>query len=165
MGNLQQCWEGQGHTVKPESPPPPFFFAVLCFDRSWSSLLCLLMSTVEPTAEGTPQPKRNKETARGTTDCLQRAMGEGIGTTHELILLCPSSRGVRRCTPLCLVLGFATLVAFGKFGDPPTCGLKHPAACRSAANFSWGPLVLGDDELSDSGVQCRQRGVVQHRHQ
>ena len=62
-------------------PPPPFFFflVVLCFDRPLLSSLCLLMSTVEPTAEGTRQPKRNKETTRRTTDCLQWAIGEGIG--------------------------------------------------------------------------------------
>ena len=47
------------------------FFAVLCFDRSLFSPLCLLMSTVEPTEEGATQPKRNKETTRSATDCLQ----------------------------------------------------------------------------------------------
>ena len=36
------------------------------------------MSTVEPIEEGTTQPKRNKETTRGTIDCLQWANGEGI---------------------------------------------------------------------------------------
>ena len=40
------------------------------------SSLCLVMSTVEPTEEGTTQPKRNKETTRSTTDCLQWAIGE-----------------------------------------------------------------------------------------
>ena len=40
-------------------------------------------------------------------------------TTHEMILSCPSLQGVGRCIPLSLVLGFATLVAFGKFGYPP----------------------------------------------
>ena len=54
------------------------FFAVLCCDRSLFSSRCLLRSTVEPTEEAT-QPKRNKETTRSTTDCLQWANGEGIG--------------------------------------------------------------------------------------
>ena len=36
-------------------------------------------------------------------------------------------------------LGFS----FWKIGLPPTYGLKHAAACRSTANFSWGPLMLG----------------------
>ena len=40
-------------------------------------------------------------------------------TTHEMILLCSSLQGVRRCIPLCLVLGFATFVAFEKLGYPP----------------------------------------------
>ena len=40
-------------------------------------------------------------------------------TTHEMILLCSSLRGVGRCIPLCLVLGFATFSASGKFGCPP----------------------------------------------
>ena len=39
------------------SPPFLFFLVVLCFDRPLLSSLCLLMSTVEPTAEGTAQPK------------------------------------------------------------------------------------------------------------
>ena len=56
-----------------------FFVAVLSFDRSLFSSLCLLMSTVEPTEEVTTEPKRNKETTRTTTDCLQWAIGEGIG--------------------------------------------------------------------------------------
>ena len=62
-------------------------------------------------------------------------------TTHEMLLLCSSLQGVRRCIPLSLVLGFGTFSASGR--KPPTYGLKHAAACRSAANFSWGPLVLG----------------------
>ena len=37
------------------------------------------MSTVEPTEEGTTQPKRNQETTRSITDCLQWAIGGGIG--------------------------------------------------------------------------------------
>ena len=63
-------------------------------------------------------------------------------TTHEMVLLCSSLQGVGRCISLCLVLGFATFVAFGNFGYPPTSGLKNAAACRSTANFSCGPLVL-----------------------
>ena len=46
--------------------------------RSLFSSLCLLMSTVQPTEEGTTEPNRNKETTRSTTDCLQWAIGEGI---------------------------------------------------------------------------------------
>ena len=61
-------------------------------------------------------------------------------TTHEMILLCSSLQGVGTCISFCLVLGFASFAAFGK---PPTYGLKHAAACRSKANFSWGPLVPG----------------------
>ena len=74
----------QAETAKVQAdlfPPPLVFFSlvVLCFDRPLLSSLCLLMSTVEPTAEGTTQPKRNKETTRSTTDRLQWAIGEGIG--------------------------------------------------------------------------------------
>ena len=70
----------------------PFFsfLVVLCFDRPLLSSLCLLMSTVEPTAEGTTQPKRNKETTRSTTDCLQWATGEGIGQ----YLCCTDTQGL-----------------------------------------------------------------------
>ena len=65
-------------------------------------------------------------------------------TTHEMILLCPSLPGVRRCIPcLCLMSRFATFAAFWKIGLPPTNGLKHAAACCSTANFSGGPLVPG----------------------
>ena len=58
-------------------PPCFFFLVVLCFDRPLLSSLCLLMSTVEPTAEGTTQPKRNKETTRGTvcSGQLEKALG------------------------------------------------------------------------------------------
>ena len=48
-------------------------------------------------------------------------------TTHEMILLCSSLQGVKRCIPLCLIVGVAT---FGKFWVPPTYGLKHAAAGR-----------------------------------
>ena len=37
-------------------------------------------------------------------------------TTHKMILLCSSLQGVGRCSPLCLVLGFATFSASEKFG-------------------------------------------------
>ena len=63
-------------------------------------------------------------------------------TTDEMIVLCSSLQAVGRCILLCLVLGFATFSASGKFGYPPTYGLLHTAACRSTANFPWGPLVL-----------------------
>ena len=36
-----------------------------------------------------------------------------------MILLRPSLQSVVRGIPLCLVLGFATFVALGKFGHPP----------------------------------------------
>ena len=39
-------------------------------------------------------------------------------TTHEMILLCSSLCGIGRCIPLCLVLGFATFSASGKFCYP-----------------------------------------------
>ena len=57
------------------SPPFFFFLVVLCFERPLLS--CLLMSTVEPTAEGTTQPKRNKETTRSTicSGQLEKALG------------------------------------------------------------------------------------------
>ena len=41
-------------------------------------------------------------------------------TTHEMILLCPSLQGVKRCIPSCLILCFATFAAFWKIGLPPT---------------------------------------------
>ena len=61
------------------------------------------MSAVERTAEGTTQPKRNKETTRSTTDCLQWAIGEGIGQ----YLCCTDTKGASQngklyCT-LCAV--------------------------------------------------------------
>ena len=49
-------------------------------------------------------------------------------TTNEMILLCPSLQGVRRCIPLCLMSCFATFAAFWKIGSPPSNGLKH-AVC------------------------------------
>ena len=59
------------------SPPLFFFLVVLCFDRPLSSSLCVLMFTVEPTTEGTTQPKRNKETTRSTvySGRLEKALG------------------------------------------------------------------------------------------
>ena len=82
IGNLQHLRQGQGQTDQPVFFPF-FFFAVLCcavcFERSLFSSLGLLISTAEPIEEGTTQPKRNMETTRSTTDCLQWAIGEGIG--------------------------------------------------------------------------------------
>ena len=63
-------------------------------------------------------------------------------TTHEIILLCSSLQGVGRCIPLCLVLGFATVVPFGDLGTL-TYRLKHAAACRSMlqhSKFFWGTV-------------------------
>ena len=54
-------------------------------------------------------------------------------TTHEMILLCSSLQGVG--TWVC------HLCSFWRIGSPPTYGLNHAAACRSAAHFSWGPVV------------------------
>ena len=61
------------------------------------------MSTVEPIAKGTTQPKRNKETTRSTTDCLQWAIAEGVGQ----YLCCTDTKGASQngklyCT-LCAV--------------------------------------------------------------
>ena len=56
-----------------------FFLVVLCFDRPLFSPLYLLMSTVEPTAEGTTQPKRNKETTRSTI--CSRQLEKALGST------------------------------------------------------------------------------------
>ena len=39
-------------------------------------------------------------------------------TTHEMMLPCSSLLGVRTCIRLCWVLGFATVSAFGKLGNP-----------------------------------------------
>ena len=72
-GNLQQPWQGQEQGYKAQ-PVFFFFFVVLCFDRLLVSSHCLLVSTVEPTEEGTTEPKRNKETTRSTTD-LKKASG------------------------------------------------------------------------------------------
>ena len=68
---------------------PFFFFALLCFDRSLFSSLCLLMSAVEPTEEGTTHPNSNQETTRSTTGCLQWASGESIGQ----YLCCTDTQG------------------------------------------------------------------------
>ena len=84
IGNLLKARQGQGHTVQ-----PVFFLAVLCFGRLLFSSLCVLMSTVEPIEELTTQPKRNKETTRSTTDCLQWAIGESIGQ----YLCCTDTQG------------------------------------------------------------------------
>ena len=81
--------------------------AVLSFDRS------LFLSAVEPTEEGTTQPKRNKETTRSTTDCLKWAIGEGIGQKLGM------SFGVR-LFGFVLVLGCVHLRPFQILGAPIT---------------------------------------------
>ena len=58
-------------------------------------------------------------------------------TTHEMKLLCSSLQGVGRCIPLCLVLGFATFAAFGKFGCPP------PMACSMPQHAAAQEIFLG----------------------
>ena len=62
-------------------------------------------------------------------------------TTHEMILLCPSLQGVRRCIPFVFDVPFCHLCSLWKIGLTPTNGLKHAAACRGTANLSGGPLV------------------------
>ena len=37
--------------------------------------------------------------------------------------------------------GFCHLFSRSKIWLPPAYDLKHAAACRNIANFSWGPLV------------------------
>ena len=58
-------------------------------------------------------------------------------TTHEILLFCSSLKGVGRCIPLCLVLGFAPFVAFGKFWVLPTYSLKHAAAQQIFLGELW----------------------------
>ena len=70
-------------------PPLFFFLVVLCFDRPLLSSLCLLISTVEPTAEGTTQPERNKETTRSTI-CSGQLEKAGIGQ----YLCCTDTQGL-----------------------------------------------------------------------
>ena len=60
-------------------------------------------------------------------------------TTHEMILLCSSLQGVRRCIPLCLVLG-CHFCRFWKIWVPPTYSLKHAAAQQ---NLSWASVLPG----------------------
>ena len=145
------------------------------------SSLCLLMSTVEPTEEGTPQPKRNKETTRSTTDCLQWAIGEGIGQ----YLCCTDTKGEGQngksyCT-LCAVwlsskgailkdrvLGKTKKQPNGSYACQPQVrvrfqlleNLGNPhlqlGACCSTANFSWGPLVLGQERTCNGWQTLRK---------
>ena len=117
------------------SPPPLFFFlVVLCFDRPLLSSLCLLMSTVEPTAEGTTQPERNKETTRSITDCLQWAIGEGIGQ----YLCCTNTQGEGQNGKLCCTLCAVWLSSKGAI-------LKHH--------------VLGKNKKQPDGSYARQPGT------
>ena len=48
-------------------------------------------------------------------------------------------QGVGTCIGVCHVC------SSGKIRLPPTYSLKHASACRSTANFSWGPLVPAPD--------------------
>ena len=41
---------------------------------------------------------------------------------------------------------FCHFCSFWKIWVPPTHGLKYAAACRGSADFSWGPLVLVNDQ-------------------
>ena len=81
----------------------------------------LLMSTVEAT-RSTIYTKRSSNM-----------------TTHEMLLLCSSLKGVGTCIPLCLVLGFGTFVAFGKFGYPSPTAWSMPqhAAARYSTVGTW----------------------------
>jgi hypothetical protein len=65
-------------------PPCFFFLVVLCFDRPLLSSLCLLMSTVEPTAEGTTQPKRNKETTGVPQTVCSGQLEKALGSTYAV---------------------------------------------------------------------------------
>ena len=66
-----------------------------------------------------------------------------VKTRNNQMVLMPAS--------LRLGLGFG----FWKIWVPPTYGLKHAAACRTA-NFSWGPLVLGCHILASAIVVTHQ---------
>ena len=63
-------------------PPVSFFLVVLCFGRPLLCSLCLLMSIVEPTAEGTTQPKRNKETTRVPQTVCSWQLEKALGNTY-----------------------------------------------------------------------------------
>ena len=104
------CWSCQPVATQAQT---------LCFDRSLLSSLCLLMSTVEPTDEGTTQHKRNKETTRSTTDCLQWAIGEGIGQ----YLCCTDIQGESQNGKLYHALCAVWLSSVGVF-DVAFCHLR-----------------------------------------
>ena len=120
------------------------------------------MSTVEPTEEGKPQPKRNnnQEYCRLFADCLQWAIEKASGSTY--VVQTPRVKVKMENW----VVGFVQRVKDhvsgknkkqpdGSYARQPqvrlsfqllenlgilTCGLKHAAACYSTANFSWGPF-------------------------
>ena len=92
------------------------------------------MSTVEPTDKGKAQPKRNKETTRSTTDCLQWAIVEGIGLAGCQEMHCFVFR-----------FGCCHLCSFLENWVPTTNGLKHAAACRSMPQHAAArQIFLGD---------------------
>ena len=189
-GNLQQPWQGQEQGRKAQPGFPfifRFFLAVLCFNRSLFSSLCLLMSTVEPTEEGTTQPKRNKETTRSTTNCLQWAIGGGPGQ----YLCCTDTQGGDQNGKLyCIlcavwlsskgailkdqVLGKNKKQLDGFYARQPQVGVRFQLlenlgtpllrleACCSTADFSWGPLVLGCDFCCASGLHAILSMVLVH---
>ena len=148
------------------------------------------MSPVEPTEEGTTQPKRNKETTTSTTDCLQLAIGEGI----RQYLCCTDTQGEGQngklyCT-LCAVwlsskgailkdhvLGKNKKQPNGSYARQPqvrvrfqlleNLGTPHLRleACRSVpqhSKFSWGLLVLETQHLlwREIGEVARNYGVA-----
>ena len=84
-------------------------------------------------------------------------------TTHEMILLCPSLQGVRRCILLCLMLRFATFAAFWKIGPPPANGLKRTTAYHSMpqhSKFFWG--TVGACLAPTHGVVSAESSPSQH---
>ena len=96
------------------------------------------MSTVEPTEEGTTQPKRNKETTRSTTDCLQWAIGEDIG--HSLC--CTDTQGEGQNGKLCCILCAVWLSSKGAILKDHVLGKnkKQPDgsyACQPLVRFTF----------------------------
>ena len=72
-----------------------------------------------------------------------RSRNDSDVSIFEMILMCPSLQGVRRCIPLCLMSCFITFAAFWKFGLPPTNGLKHAAACRGTPQHAVAQQTSG----------------------